>query len=507
MTRDSGDSDLIASSQIGKIAVAGSRAGESGYRTDRKFGALSGSHQIRQPSTKMISDLVAFADFFIVLIMSVVAKFAYVDGILLSSQTVDIYLAAGLAGSVVFFVHSRWRNSYSFSVLSTFNGQMRRIVATLGVTTASLLVFAYLMKVSAGYSRGWMIVWFVSTFMVLSLERFFISRGLRRWISFGIFARRIVVYGSGDIAAKLIENLGSGFLRTRVCGVFDDYIGVASPKVVLAGGLSELLRFCQTQSVDEVLIALPLSEERRIARLVTELSILPVDIRLCPDMAAFALHPKGIAFHDKVAVLELERRPLEGWGPVFKALEDRLLAALVLFVVFPIFLLIALAIKLDTHGPIFFRQRRHGFNHKVFMVWKFRTMSVVEDGAQVVQVSRGDQRVTRVGRWLRRTSLDELPQLFNVFSGEMSLVGPRPHAISHNEYYSSLLGTYASRHKVKPGITGWAQVNGYRGETDTSEKMAKRVEYDLQYIENWSLWFDIKILLLTPFSLFGKNAF
>ena len=173
----------------------------------------------------------------------------------------------------------------------------------------------------------------------------------------------------------------------------------------------------------------------------------------------------------------------------------------------PIFLLVAAAIKLDTPGPVFFRQRRHGFNHNIFMVWKFRTMTVVEDGVAIVQARKGDQRITRVGRWLRRTSLDELPQLLNVLAGEMSLVGPRPHAVAHNEHYSLLLGTYASRHKVKPGITGWAQVNGYRGETDTSEKMAKRVEYDLYYIEHWSLLFDIKILLLTPFSLFGKNAF
>lgn len=503
-----GEDKLSGPDKVVGIDKSASKSDGRSEGPDQKFDArAAGARQIRQPSIKMIGDFVAFADFLIILIMSVVAKFAYVDSTLFVSQDIGVYLGAGLAGGVVFLIHSRWQSAYSFSALSAFGGQLRRISAALGVTIFALLGVAYMVKVSADYSRGWMITWFVLNFLVLSLERFFVSRILRRWISFGVFARKIVVYGSGDIAKMLIEHLGDSFLRTRVCGVFDDLFGSASPKVILAGGLPELLRFCQAEQVDEVLIALPLSEERRIARLVTELSILPVDIRLCPDMAAFALRPKGVAFHGNVAVLELERRPLDGWGPVFKTIEDRAIAGIMLLAALPIFLLVAAAIKLDTPGPVFFRQRRHGFNHNIFMVWKFRTMTVVEDGVAIVQARKGDQRITRVGRWLRRTSLDELPQLLNVLAGEMSLVGPRPHAVAHNEHYSLLLGTYASRHKVKPGITGWAQVNGYRGETDTSEKMAKRVEYDLYYIEHWSLLFDIKILLLTPFSLFGKNAF
>ncbi len=503
-----GDDELSSQGKIVDIDKSASGNGGREKGNNQKFDRRAvGAHQIRQPSIKMVGDIVAFADFLIILLMSVVAKFAYVDSILLSQQNIEIYVGAGLVGSVVFLIHSRWRNSYSFSTLSEFGGQMRRIAAALGVTAFVLLGIAYLVKASADYSRGWMTVWFVLNFLMLSLEKFIVSRILHRWISFGVFARRIVVYGSGDIAKKIVEHLGQNFLRTRVCGVFDDLVESATPKVILAGGLPELLRFGQTEQVDEVLIALPLSEERRIVRLVSELSILPVDIRLCPDMAAFALRPTGIVYHGNIAVLELEQRPLDGWGPVFKAIEDRAIGGIMFLAALPVFFLVAAAIKLDSSGPVFFRQRRHGFNHNIFMVWKFRTMTVAEDGATVVQAQRDDQRVTRVGKWLRRASLDELPQLFNVLGGEMSLVGPRPHAIAHNEHYSLLLGTYASRHKVRPGITGWAQVNGYRGETDTPEKMAKRVECDLYYIRHWSLWFDIKILLLTPFSLFSKNAF
>jgi putative colanic acid biosynthesis UDP-glucose lipid carrier transferase len=218
--------------------------------------------------------------------------------------------------------------------------------------------------------------------------------------------------------------------------------------------------------------------------------------------------PKALLDYEGLTVLELESRPLEGWGTIVKVLEDRIIGSLALVVLMPVLFLIALAIKIESRGPILFKQRRHGFNHNVFTVYKFRTMNVVEDGPNVVQAMRNDPRITRVGRFLRKTSLDELPQLFNVLKGDMSLVGPRPHALAHNEYYSSVLASYAIRHKVKPGMTGWAQINGFRGETDTPEKMRQRLEHDLYYIENWSLWLDLKILFATPFfGLVGKNAY
>ena len=205
---------------------------------------------------------------------------------------------------------------------------------------------------------------------------------------------------------------------------------------------------------------------------------------------------------------QVQRRPLGDWGSVLKALEDGVIGTAMLIVLAPLLVVIAVAIKLDSPGPVFFRQRRHGICGQSIVVWKFRTMRVMENGAQVAQATRHDPRVTTVGRLLRITSLDELPQLLNVIRGEMSLVGPRPHAVAHDEYYAALIESYVGRHQVKPGITGWAQINGLRGETQDPQLMARRIEFDIWYIQNWSLWLDLKILILTPvFGLVHKNAY
>ncbi|MDH3579122.1 MAG: exopolysaccharide biosynthesis polyprenyl glycosylphosphotransferase, partial [Hyphomicrobiales bacterium] len=206
----------------------------------------------------------------------------------------------------------------------------------------------------------------------------------------------------------------------------------------------------------------------------------------------------------------LRRNKVSYWGHLVKAIEDYVLGSLIMLVALPIFAVIAIAIKIDSPGPVFFRQRRHGLNHNIISIFKFRTMNVMEDGDEIKQAKKGDQRVTRVGAFLRKTSLDELPQLFNVLRGEMSLVGPRPHAIAHNNQYGEILkqASYASRHLVKPGITGWAQINGFRGPTDRPYLMRERVRCDLEYIDNWSIWFDLEILLLTlVYGFVAKNAY
>jgi len=411
-------------------------------------------------------------------------------------------------GATVALMSFRNQNVFLFDLLTKPAGRTRRILLGLATAALVLLSMVYVLKISAAISRGWMISWFILSFLFLSTSHYFVAQVLRRWIAAGFFARNIVIYGSGEIAARFIEHLACGGLGLRVLGVFDDLPRGVTSRVVVAGSLSDLIRLGQAERIDEVVVALPLSEDRRIASLVDQLAMLPADIRLCPDMTAFQIRPTSIVSYDGVPVLELVRRPLDHWAPIIKAAEDRLLASLLLALVAPVMLMIALAIKLDSKGPVFFRQRRHGFNHHVFSVLKFRTMYVTEDGPTIRQARQDDARVTSVGRFLRRTSLDELPQLLNVMKGEMSLVGPRPHALAHNEYYSTLVGRYANRHKMKPGITGWAQINGFRGETDTPEKMRQRVECDLYYIENWSPWLDFKILALTPFlGLLHKNAY
>ena len=459
-------------------------------------------------SKRVVSDIIMCVDGVAIFLAALVAKWIYIVTFLQHSPEIGPYAVVGAVGAVVAVLAMRYQGLYDFEVLSEARGQTRRIFMGLVVAALFLVAVGYLLKISEQYSRGWFAVWFtLSAFAVFAAHA--VNTRVLRWLrALGAFARNIVIYGSGDIAESVLRRVAMSPMNLRVIGVFDDLSRDQTAQVPVSGGLSDLISFGQQRRIDEILIAMPMTNELRIANLVEQLSLLPADIRICPSATAFRIPPKRLLDYEGLAVLELERRPMEGWAPIIKNAEDKLLASFLLIAFAPFFVLIALAVKLDSRGPAIFKQRRHGFNHEVFTLYKFRTMHVVEDGPGIAQATRQDPRITRVGRFLRKTSLDELPQLFNVLRGDMSLVGPRPHALSHNEYYSTVLARYANRHKVKPGMTGWAQVNGYRGETDTPEKMRRRVEHDLWYIENWSVWLDVKILAMTPFYGFvNTNAF
>jgi len=278
------------------------------------------------------------------------------------------------------------------------------------------------------------------------------------------------------------------------------------------GNLNALVATIREGNVDQVIVALPWSAEVRLQQVVSKLALTPVRIRLAPDLASFVFARRPVVLLGEMPVMTLFERPISGVDAWAKSAEDRVLATLAVIMLAPVMLAIALLIRIDSPGPIFFRQSREGFNNRPFRVFKFRTM--YHNRAQleaITQASRRDPRITRVGAILRRTSLDELPQLFNVLQGDMSMVGPRPHAASTRaggRLFSEVLSSYAARHKVKPGITGWAQVCGWRGETDTEDKLIKRFEHDLYYIENWSIWFDIYVLCRTLVAVtVPKNAF
>ena len=259
-----------------------------------------------------------------------------------------------------------------------------------------------------------------------------------------------------------------------------------------------------------MIVALPWSAEQRILELLQQLRQVAVDVQLCPEAIGFRMVDRPVIHLGGVPMLAVFDRPLNGWNYVAKAIEDRVLAALILLLIWPLMVLIAIAVKLDSDGPVLFRQKRYGFNNNEIEVLKFRTMYHDAGGGErdVRQATRADSRVTRIGGLLRRTSLDELPQFFNVLEGSMSIVGPRPHAVTHNVKYAGMIQHYYGRHRVKPGITGWVQVNGLRGETDTPDKIEKRVAYDLYYIDNWSLLLDLKIIVRTLFVGFvSKNAY
>lgn len=268
-------------------------------------------------------------------------------------------------------------------------------------------------------------------------------------------------------------------------------------EMIYKGNIEQLLADAKKGLVDEIYVADSQMMHKKIEYIIQKLADTTCSVMLLPNVFTFNLLRSRIYTINDRPVISIYDTPFQGLNAWIKRVEDIIGASIILMIISPLLLLIAIIIKLTSKGPILFKQDRYGINGKIIKVWKFRSMKVMENGDNVKQVTKGDARLTPVGAFLRRTSLDELPQFLNVLWGDMSIVGPRPHAIVHNEYYRTMIMGYMLRHKVKPGITGWAQINGYRGETDTIDKMQKRIEYDLEYIHNWSISFDIKIILLT----------
>lgn len=387
------------------------------------------------------------------------------------------------------------------------------LFAAWTVTFCILLAVAFLIKASDTYSRAWALTWFAGGGFGLAAGRLALRQAVRGLSIAGRFANRTVIVGAGEQGQRLAGYLQRhGSADIRVVGFADDRatrVARQSENLPLLGSVDQLIDLIRRDCVDQVIVALPWTADRRLREVVGKLEKTPVPIRLAPDVAAFSFPDRRFTTVGRLPMMQLFERPISGWSFVVKSVEDRLLALGLLVVLAPLLAAIAVAIRLDSPGPVFFRQKRYGFNHNLFDCWKFRTMHHHRTDADAqVLTRRDDDRVTQVGRFLRRTSLDELPQLINVVAGDMSLVGPRPHATAAKaagRLYEEAVDAYASRHRVKPGITGWAQVNGWRGETDTLEKIQRRVEYDLFYIENWSLAFDIKILLRTALLVVGDR--
>lgn len=376
-----------------------------------------------------------------------------------------------------------------------------------------LLLAAFVTKTTEGYSRVVTLGWFAAVPAALVAWRVLVRSVLRGVRITGRNAKAVGIVGVTPVGFRLMHHLvddpGHGM---RFAGFYDDRDSSRNdqldPKCHKVGDLQQLQRDAKSGQLDIVYIALPLRAERRIATVIRGLSDTTASVHMAADMVMFdVMHGRWGTVAD-VPVVTIYDSPFDGAGGLVKRLEDIVLSSVILALVALPMLVIAIAVKLTSPGPVLFVQRRYGLGGKPISVFKFRTMTVTEDGPNIVQASREDARVTPLGAFLRRHSLDELPQFFNVLSGSMSVVGPRPHAVAHNELYRSRIHGYMLRHKVKPGITGWAQVNGWRGETDTDEKMQRRIEHDLYYINNWSLHWDMKIVFLTVFGASVKqNAY
>jgi putative colanic acid biosynthesis UDP-glucose lipid carrier transferase len=423
------------------------------------------------------------------------------------------YLVAIAIGALLTANYMQIAKLYRFAELHRFALQFGTLTASWSAVILTILLIGYFGKVSENFSRVWAVSWFVSAYIALAALRGLVSLLLDRWARQGRLTYNVVIVGAGTFGERLVRYLErQRNAGVRVLGLFDDRrtrVPTSIDGHVVIGGVDELLAFARRERIDEIAVALPWTAEARLVEILKKLRTLPVDVKLCPGDVAFDLPNLGYGEVAGVPMLTLLKPPLTGWKLIVKAIEDRMMSAFLVFLFAPLMLLIALGIRMTSVGPILFRQKRYGFNNNEITVLKFRTMRWDPVASAVVpQAQRNDSRVTWFGRLLRHSSLDELPQLFNVLRGDMSLVGPRPHAVAHNEQYAAMIDEYLSRHRVKPGITGWAQVNGLRGEIRTPELMRRRVQYDLDYIENWSLLLDLKILAMTPFVGFvHENAY
>jgi len=461
-------------------------------------------------SKRVLMDLVAISDMGLVLLSGLLIKYIYVqwyfsdDWLGPTASGHLTYLGAIALVIAILYAGLRWRGYYRSDSLEswTLERGLARLLFTVVFSFGFALFIVFLLKESTLYSRVWVLSWCISSYLVLLGNRIFWVSHFKKLSAKGYFRQRILILGAGHALENAREAVLSEHCHAVLVGVSDLGVsGEGRSAGALEAAVTHAVTRGQSGTIDEVIIALPVSEGSQLDAIVRRLKLLPLEIKVLLDLGTSNLRPIELGRIGSANVVSVQKKPISDWNIFLKTIEDYILASLAVIIFLPAMAVIAVLIKLDSKGPVLFRQRRHGWNHKVIEVLKFRTMTVLEDGETIAQASKADRRVTRVGRLLRRTSLDELPQLFNVLAGEMSLVGPRPHALAHNNHYSKLLENYASRHRVKPGLTGWAQVNGFRGEITDPELMEKRVEYDLEYIDTWSIWFDLKILFLTP--LFG----
>ncbi|WP_448577545.1 undecaprenyl-phosphate glucose phosphotransferase [Thermaurantiacus sp.] len=458
---------------------------------------------------------IRFLEILLVLAGGVVALYLWGD--LIPGSQLGDYLRVIAASALFFALIAEVVGAYDVDALFSLRLGWQRLFLSWSMSALLLISTAFILKVSADFSRGWAITDYITTTVLLAGSRAGMTLWVRRLKRQGIFNSRAVIFGAGTQGQRLANYIrGNDRLTISLLGFFDDRRDGRVPVLVddlpVFGTSKDLVAAIREGLIDQVIVALPWSAEERIREVVSRLALTPVRIRLAPDLASFAFAHRPLVLLGDLPVLTLFERPISGMDAIVKRAEDLLLTIPLILLLSPILILTAIAIRLDSPGPILFRQPREGFNNRLFEVLKFRSMT--HDSCEtdaIHQATRNDKRITRVGAFIRKTSIDELPQLFNVLKGEMSLVGPRPHAPSTRaggRLFNEIVQTYAARHKVKPGITGWAQVCGFRGETDTEDKLLKRLDHDLHYIENWSVSFDLYILFRTVIAvLVPRNAF
>lgn len=463
-------------------------------------------------SRRVACDLVAVSDGIAVFLGAAVPAAIY--GSIGGVVTNWVLLAqTSLAATLITHLCLRYWNQYDTSRVHDLPVNPAYMLSSLFVGLLAMAGLGLPHALQDGHVWIWLMTWISASFTFLVIARGLAQAILKKVTATGRFDQRVAVFGAGPIARRVHDHLVSPGLGIHFAGVFDDRAGedrIDPEGLIVAGKLNELIAAARNDEIDRIIIALPQSAGERIAMIARKLEHLPVSLHIVTHIASDLMDAQPqhlVSSLGSVGLLDVKSKPMSGWSPVVKRVEDKVLGMLLLLATAPLFPIIALAIKAETHGPVFFRQRRRGLNQREFDVIKFRTMHVQEQGDHVQQAMPGDARVTRVGSVLRRLSLDELPQLVNVLKGDMSLAGPRPHALVHDDKFSEELESYANRQQVKPGMTGLAQVRGFRGETSSPEALKARVDADIEYIKTWSLGLDMSILARTVAAvLTGKNA-
>ena len=502
----------VMMASMAEVAEPGIRAPRKPVELSPLAKRIADAASARRVSPVLVTGIVRAAELFVILLVASLAYAFYLRG---TDVDAGRYLIAIGAGTLLAAFGLQLADVYSVHAFRAYMSSMARIIVAWSGAFALLSAAAFFLKAGDAYSRGWALIWYAGGMLALVGLRAALVPVIRGLSSRQSMDRRAVIVGGGENGANLIDALkASEDTDIEICGVFDDRGDDRSPTVIAGypklGTVDELVEFCRRARIDVLIVTLPLTAEKRVLQILRKLWVLPVDIRLSAHTNRLKFRPRSYSYVGQVPMLDVFDKPLADWDAVLKATFDRVVAALVLVMAAPVMLAVAAAVRLESKGPALFKQKRYGFNNELIEVFKFRSMYTDMSDANAARlVTKDDPRVTRVGRFIRKTSLDELPQLFNVLRGELSLVGPRPHATqakAADKLYDDVVDGYFARHKVKPGITGWAQINGWRGETDTREKIQRRVEHDLYYIENWSIWFDIYILIMTPISLIDTRS-
>jgi Undecaprenyl-phosphate glucose phosphotransferase len=468
-------------------------------------------------SEEIAAGVLVMLDFTAVIVAGLLA-----DVLVIGSDRLKSHLAGALICAISVVQANTLFKLYDLAQAKDLLPMLDRVFTALVVAFGWVAIVAgLLIDAPVAYPSIYKVGLFILSFALISAGRLSFKRFVAKLGERGLLSRNIVVIGAGDLGEVLIDKLErSAGPWTRILCIFDDRANSVvrrTPTSVkgrypVLGTTRDLVAYSQTVRVDEIFLALPWTAEARINDIVHIVQVVPANIHLCPDVLRHSLINRRLSALDGMPVATMVSKPVSGWGYLTKWILDKTLAVLGLLILSPLLLLIAAAIKLDSAGPVLFRQPRLGFNSKPMMIYKFRSMyHQMSDLSADQLATKDDPRVTRLGRLLRKLSLDELPQLLNVVLGDMSLVGPRPHALkakAAGHLYHEVVAGYALRHKIKPGITGWAQVSGWRGETDTEEKIIRRVECDIFYMNNWSVLFDLFILVLTVFKTpFHRNAY